>query len=128
MREFLSEQDADAKDDGENPSQLISGEREDRKFVERTVQRHDVSITGKIRTSRGANTVTVQDISTDGCQIYDDIGGHSRGDRVTIRIGTIGPIAAIVSWTSGRRLGVSFESALHSYVVDHIRGAMDTGG
>lgn len=125
MNEFLSDQDPDSNHLADDTTEPCTPENAERQIIERATERYDVSVIGKLRTSKGASTVTIHDLSEDGCQIYDDLAAHSQGDRVTIRIGSIGPIGATVMWCSRKRLGVRFENALHSYVVDHIRTSMD---
>lgn len=125
MRAFLSGQDPVSDGRADQNTQTCQKENAKRQIIERAAERHDVSVIGRLRTSKGATSVTIHDLSKDGCQIYDDLAAHTQGDRVTIRIGTIGPIGATVMWCSGKRLGVKFENALHPYVVDHIRASMD---
>ncbi|NBB26280.1 hypothetical protein GVM20_14200 [Porphyrobacter sp. SLTP] len=125
MRELLSEQDSSATNQTDATIPAGPQAEAERPIIERSAERHDVSIIGRLRTAKGASTVTIHDLSKDGCQIYDELGLHSQGDRVTIRIGSIGPIGATVMWSKNRRLGVRFEHALHAYVVDHIRSSMD---
>jgi hypothetical protein len=125
MKELLSEQESAATSltDGTIPARPQA--EAERPVIERSSERHDVSVIGQLRTAKGANTVTIHDLSKDGCQIYDELGLHSEGDRVTIRIGSIGPIGATVMWSGKKRLGVRFEHALHAYVVDQFRASMD---
>jgi len=125
MRELLSEQESAATSQADETIPARPEADAERPIIERSAERHDVSVVGRLRTARGANSVTIHDLSKDGCQIYDELGLHSEGDRVTIRIGSIGPIGATVMWSGKKRLGVRFEHALHAYVVDHIRASMD---
>lgn len=125
MKDLLSEHESAATDQTEAAIPARPQDEAERPIIERSTERHDVSVIGRLRTARGASTVTIHDLSKDGCQIYDELGLHSEGDRVTIRIGSIGPIGATVMWSGKKRLGVRFEYALHAYVVDHIRASMD---
>jgi hypothetical protein len=125
MTELLSEQNSAATDQTGGTTPPLPQAEAERPIIKRSAERHDVSVIGRLRTARGTGTVTIHDLSKDGCQIYDELGLHAEGDRVTIRIGTIGPIGATVIWSGQKRLGVRFEHALHTYVVDHIRASMD---
>ena len=125
MQELLSEQASSATSQADETIPAPPQAEVERPIIERSAERHDVSVIGRLRTAKGASTVTIHDLSKDGCQIYDELGLHSEGDRVTIRIGSIGPIGATVMWSRKKRLGVRFEHALHAYVVDHIRASMD---
>lgn len=125
MKEFLSGQDSGLLGLADRIGQDSPSAHVERPIIERAAERHDVSIVGRLRTTRGSSSVTIHDLSEGGCLVFDDLGGHSEGERVTIRIGSIGPISATIAWCSKQQLGLSFENALHSYIVDHMRTSMD---
>lgn len=80
-----------------------------------------VSIQGRYRTGSGvARDVIVSDISTKGCKFYDRFSNLKPGSRITIRLGNIGPLDAIVRWRTGQLIGVQFDDALHPSVFDHM--------
>lgn len=88
---------------------------------ERSEPRIAVSIQGRYRTGSGiARDVIVSDISAMGCKIYDRFSNLEKDARLTIRIGSIGPLDAVVRWRTGQLIGVKFDTALHSSVIDHM--------
>jgi hypothetical protein len=92
---------------------------------ERGELRHDTSILGRLRTSSGARDVTVLDLSEHGCRFHDRFGQMPEGISVTIKIGPVGPIAAMVKWRRGEYVGVQFENPLYPSVLEHIRQHFD---
>lgn len=88
---------------------------------ERIEQRTLVSIQGRYRTGSGvARDVIVSDISANGCKFYDRFSNLKVDCRITIRIGNIGPLDAVVRWRVGQLIGVKFDDALHPSVFDHM--------
>jgi len=87
----------------------------------RIEQRMAVSIQARYRTGSGvARDVIVSDISTKGCKFYDRFSNLKPDCRITIRIGNIGPLDAVVRWRVGQLIGVEFDDALHPSVFDHM--------
>ena len=88
---------------------------------ERSEPRIAVSIQGRYRMGSGvARDVIVSDISTMGCKFYDRFSSLKKDSRITIRIGNIGPLDALVRWQAGQLIGVRFDDALHPSVFDHM--------
>jgi hypothetical protein len=80
-----------------------------------------VSIQGRYRSGSGlARDVVVTDLSTSGCKFYDRFSNLKNDDRVTIKVGNVGPIGAVVRWRTGQIIGVEFEAPLHASVLDHM--------
>lgn len=93
-----------------------------RDLNERAVPRHHVSIVGRVFTTGGGREAIISDLSTTGCK-FDDYSGRSikKGEHLTIRIGTVGPVPATVRWVEGTTVGILFDTALHPSVLEHIR-------
>lgn len=88
---------------------------------ERSEPRINVSIQGRYRTGTGvARDVIVSDLSTMGCKFYDRYSNLQTGTRMSLRIGNIGPIDAVVRWRAGQIIGVRFDEALHPSVFEHM--------
>lgn len=87
----------------------------------RSEDRQAVGIPGRYRRGAGVpSDVQLLDLSKSGCRFYDRFGSLKTGTELTIRIGTIGPIVAIVRWRKDTYVGVSFEPPLHDAIYDHI--------
>jgi hypothetical protein len=93
--------------------------------VQRDEQRHEISIIGKLRSGTGSRDVTVLDLSESGCRFYDRFGHIEEGAPVTIKLGPVGPIDAVVRWRRGEYVGLQFRPALYPSVLDHIRQHFD---
>lgn len=88
--------------------------------IQRSEDRHEVTIVGRLYGSDGSREVTILDLSTLGCRVED----HSfakPGAMVTIGIGTIGPIPAMIRWRSGKFIGLLFQDPLYPSVLENIR-------
>ncbi len=92
----------------------------DRAQKERDEPRYDVTVIGKLYGSRGSREVTIFDLSTRGCRI-EDYSGAPPGSLVTIKIGAVGPIAAVVRWRRDHSVGLKFEDPLYPAVLENIR-------
>ncbi|MDC0886543.1 hypothetical protein OAS19_01985 [Altererythrobacter sp.] len=80
-----------------------------------------VGVEGRYRTGSGQpRDVWITDLSQSGCRFYDRFGTMQEGKAITLRIGTVGPIAAHVRWWDNHTNGVQFETPLHESVFDHI--------
>lgn len=93
--------------------------------VERAKPRHELTIIGRIFTVGGSREVTIRDLSETGCQFFDPACQMASGARLTIKIGTIGPIEAGVRWRRDHNVGIEFTSALYPSVLEHIRAQFD---
>lgn len=90
--------------------------------------RHGVAVEGRYRTGSGVpKDVSVLDISEHGCRFFDKFGNLVPGGQITVRIGSIGPIAATVKWTERSVVGIEFENPIYGPVLDHIRNQLDEG-
>ena len=94
-------------------------------MAERGAERHDISIPGKLRTGTGKRDVTIVDLSERGCRIFDRMGYLAADLSVTIKIGPVGPIDAIVRWQDQPYAGIQFANPLYPAVLDHIRAHFD---
>jgi hypothetical protein len=90
-------------------------------MTNRQQERRALSAWGRYRTGSGTPyEVLLNDISEQGCQFADKLGRLEPGRKLTIRIGTIGPIDAVVMWTRDRKVGVRFVNPLYPSVMEHI--------
>lgn len=96
-----------------------------REHVERKQDRHKLTVIGKIYTSSGQREVTVLDLSCDGCRFHEPSGSLREGNKLTIRLGTIGPVGATVRWRERDHVGIMFDTPLYPSIMDHIRHNMD---
>lgn len=88
--------------------------------VERGEARYDVTIVGRLYGASGSHEVKIFDLSTRGCRAED----HSlvkAGAIVTVKVGAIGPIAAVIRWRRDKFIGLKFEDPLHPAVLESIR-------
>lgn len=96
---------------------------------ERSKPRHPISVQGRYRTGSGlAKDVDILDLSESGCRFYDRFGRMLPGTEISLRIGPIGPVVAVVRWCSQQVVGVQFETPLYGPVFEHIRSQLDTRG
>ncbi|AKM10210.1 PilZ domain-containing protein [Croceicoccus naphthovorans] len=86
----------------------------------RLAERISVSARGSFRRGVGlAQTVTFADLTREGCRLIDIPRSLSRGERISLRIGNVGPIVAQVCWLRlGREAGLAFEQPLSEQVYD----------
>lgn len=99
-----------------------------RSATERVEQRHGLTLAGRVFTASGSREVTVLDLSERGCRFRDATGRLFEGARMTIKLGEVGPIEAMVMWTDGTFVGVRFANALYPSVMQHIRASVDFSG
>ena len=87
----------------------------------RREKRYSISVPGRYRKGTGVGfNVAIKDLSEYGCQ-FSDLGGRvQKDDGITIRIGSIGPLAAQVKWIDRRKVGIEFEQPLYPSVLDHM--------
>lgn len=96
-----------------------------RTLKERASDRHDLTIIGRMYTARGSRNVTILDLSETGCQIHDTGGQLKREDRVSVKLGPVGPVDSTIRWTREDRIGIQFNTPLYPAVLEHIRGHFD---
>ena len=89
-------------------------------MVKRAEDRHDVIISGRLFGGGGSREVMIYDLSTHGCRVKDNLQAKP-GSFVSIKIGQIGPVAAVVRWQHDAFIGLKFENALYPSVLEHIR-------
>lgn len=89
--------------------------------VERAKPRHELTIVGRIFAVGGSREVTIRDLSETGCQFVDPVNLMREGTRLTIKVGTIGPIDATFRWRRGPNVGIEFTTPLYPSVLEHIR-------
>ena len=94
--------------------------RPPQEHIDREELRHEVTIVGRLYGANGSREVTIYDLSTRGCRVKDEALANP-GSLVTIKIGTIGPIAAVIRWRRDNFVGLKFESPLYPAVLDNIR-------
>ncbi|WP_209347447.1 PilZ domain-containing protein [Pontixanthobacter sp. CEM42] len=94
----------------------------------RRTPRFDISVQGRYRTGSGvARDVPILEMSETGCRFYDRFGRLAPGAELTLKIGPIGPVVAIVRWCKEQIVGVEFEYPLYGPVFEHIRSQLDQG-
>ena len=87
----------------------------------RREKRYSIAVLGRYRKGTGMGfNVAIKDLSEYGCQFSDLVGRVQKGNVITIRIGSIGPLAAQVKWIDKRNVGIEFEQPLYPSVLDHI--------
>ncbi|WBY17505.1 PilZ domain-containing protein [Erythrobacteraceae bacterium WH01K] len=100
----------DPRDDGDNPD--IGRRRQDRQKV---------GLQGRYRRGSGVpKDVWITDLSQTGCRFYDRFGTMKAGTPITLRLGTFGPIPAVVRWWDNQVNGVEFVEPLHISVFEHM--------
>ena len=83
--------------------------------------RKQVGLQGRYRRGSGVpRDVWVTDLSRTGCRFYDRFGTMKPGTPITIRLGSFGPIPAIVRWWDNHTNGVEFVEPLHVSVFEHV--------
>ncbi|WP_162935676.1 PilZ domain-containing protein [Tsuneonella amylolytica] len=88
---------------------------------ERSQERREVSIVGRVFAAGGSREVIIHDLSEQGCRIEDRSQMKLReGGHVTVRIGEVGPIPATVRWMHAEEIGLRFDNPLYPSVLDHI--------
>lgn len=92
-----------------------------RSASERAEPRHGLTMMGKVFTTAGSREVTVLDLSERGCRFRDASGHLTEGTRLSIKLGGVGPIEAMVMWSDGSFVGVRFANPLYPSVMEHIR-------
>src|SRR3990167_5922943 len=96
-----------------------------RTVMERSADRHEIAIWGRIFTAGGSRDVVITDLSETGCQFTDEAEVLESGNRLTIKIGPIGPLEAAARWRRAERIGIEFATRLYPSVLDHIRQHFD---
>lgn len=91
----------------------------------RDKQRQPLTVIGRVRYGHGARDVTILDLTEDGCRFHDRFGRIPPETAITVKIGPVGPIDAIVRWRDGEYSGIQFMQPLHPAVFDHIRQHFD---
>ena len=87
----------------------------------RRADRQKVGIEGRYRRGSGASKdVWITDLSETGCRFFDRFGTMSAGTPITLRLGTVGPIPAVVRWWDSQTNGVEFVEPLHVSVFEHV--------
>lgn len=139
MQEFLRNSDetlpASARPASRSPSGSVlppaaerpspAQKKPDPGLEHRLDKRHEITIVARIRTPTGSRDVTVQDLSEKGCRFGDRTGYLTVGTPITLKLGPIGPVEAMVRWREGTQAGVEFVSPLYPSVLDHIRQHFD---
>lgn len=132
MREFLASADGIAAEgSGEVASTMThrfsgSSGREPQRAepgmikVNREGARHELTIVGRIFTSAGAREVMILDLSKNGCRFRERTSHLVSGSGLTIKVGSIGPLAAVVMWARNGEVGAQFHNPLHPSVLEHM--------
>lgn len=80
-----------------------------------------MEITSRYRAGTGrAYIVRVSDLSRSGCMLHQNYSVLKPGKMITIRLGEIGPIEAMVRWQDGLALGLRFLYPLHPAMMDFL--------
>lgn len=94
--------------------------------TQRRDRRHVVEVAGRYRSRVGVSRdIWIRDISETGCRFFDKFSVLEIGSTILFRVGDIGPISAHIRWRDKSTVGVEFEQALHTSVLDHIVRTMD---
>jgi len=88
--------------------------------IEREEARYDVTLIGRLYGVGGSREVTIFDLSTRGCRVQD-YSSARQGAHVTVKIGTVGPIAGVIRWRRDDFVGIMFDHPLYPAVLDNIR-------
>ena len=91
-----------------------------RALKERDEPRYPVTVIGRLYGSQGSREVTIFDLSTRGCRVEDHSRAHP-GSLVTVKLGAVGPIAAVIRWRRDHFVGLKFETPLYPAVLENIR-------
>ena len=67
----------------------------------------------------GRRKVALTDLSTAGCKV-DAPYAWKEGQHVTITLPSLAPIGATVRWSTNEAMGLAFDRALHTSVIQHI--------
>ena len=92
---------------------------------ERSHERHDLTIIGRLYTGQGSRDVTILDLSESGCRFHEPHSRLKEGTPLTIKIGPVGPVEASVRWCRGEHVGLQFSNPLYPSVLEHIRQHFD---
>ncbi len=92
---------------------------------ERIEERYNLTVLGRIFTVGGSREVTIFDLSEKGCRFQDGSWKFDLGLHITIKIGSIGPLDAIVKWRRDNTVGVQFVTPLYPSILKHIRESFD---
>ena len=80
-----------------------------------------VKMQGRYRSGNGrAHDVQISNLSRSGCRMWQNHSWLSVGALISLRIGTIGPIDAVVRWKNREEMGVEFINPLHPSELDHL--------
>ena len=94
---------------------------EDRVVGRRRAKRQQLSAAGFYRTGSGTpRNVILTDISKTGCRFVDVTNRLYVGTQLTLKIGAVGPIDAVVAWIDNRVVGVRFNAPLYESFLDHL--------
>lgn len=96
-----------------------------RNASERIEQRHGIKMPGKVFSAGGSREIIVLDLSERGCRFRDTSNRLVEGARITVKLGEVGPIEAMVMWSDGTYVGVRFANPLYPSIMQHIRDAFD---
>ncbi|GGD50887.1 hypothetical protein GRI62_06410 [Erythrobacter arachoides] len=88
--------------------------------IDRAEDRHEVTIIGRVYGSEGSNEITIYDLSERGCRIENAVNAKP-GSFVSVKLGKIGPLDAMIRWRKGKSAGLKFSEPLHPAVLEHIR-------
>ena len=88
--------------------------------------RVEVIATCKCRSGTGmAYALLVEDLHEDGCRLAGAGLPFRSGDRISLRIGTIGPIEGKIKWIKPHQCaGVEFSQPLYPAVFHHMLASM----
>lgn len=115
----------DAQPSSIEPLQAAAPDPEMRILRERGSPRHELTIIGRIFTSRGSRDVTILDLSDTGCRLADHASQLAPDTRLTVKLGPVGPVEATVRWRRGDSVGIQFCTPLYPAVLEHIRSHFD---
>ncbi|MCV0383708.1 MAG: PilZ domain-containing protein [Erythrobacter sp.] len=123
-----SEDARKAAGEGASAGQDPDSESGQKVSISRIEERFDLTVIGKVFAVGGSREVTILDLSERGCKFRDATGKLDAEDRVTVKIGPVGPIEAVVRWRQDPMIGIEFCNPLYPSVMEHIRLNHDLRG
>lgn len=88
----------------------------------RQSDRHAIEVWGRYRLANGVRReVLLKDLSESGCRFFDKFSGLRGGEKISMRIESLGPFDATVKWVDSGYVGAEFANQLYGPMFDHIR-------
>lgn len=72
------------------------------------------------------NQIAITEISTNGCRVRGNFAAYGPGDELQVVVGNIGPLNAVIRWTTADAAGVEFRDRLDHAVVAYFAAFCQT--